>query len=140
MKVILFLSSLLLFAACNNAPKTDSTAAPAAETPAAAATPTTAEMLQGKWQSTTDAKLQLWIEGGKIKEVHNGKEGDSDAFAYDAKCTCAGTDYKGNGKGCFTEMVPEGELCYAVLNLTADNLDCSFAGDTGNVNHYKRIK
>jgi hypothetical protein len=140
-KFMTFLSSMLLFAACNSAPKTEPATVPvAAETPVEAA-PSGVQLLQGRWQSTDDAKAEMLIEGTVIKDIYDAKEVSSGEFSYAADCegsACKGTK---SANGCFSVEDTKSQMtCYTIVNLSADALDCSLVGGKGNTNHYKKVK
>jgi hypothetical protein len=142
MKVITFLSSMLLFAACNTAPTPDTatTATTPVETPAEAPR-SGVQLLQGKWQSTDDPKAEISIDNSVYKDIYDGKEVSSGEFSFSADCTDAACKSGKGANGCFSVEDQKSQMtCYTIVNLNEDALDCSLVGGKGNTNHYKKVK
>lgn len=93
------------------------------------------KMLQGSWQSLDDPKSVVKIVDGKYIEVYDGEEMSSAICLYYAKCP---EDCGPAGAGACLKITAQDDMCYALVSLTATNLELSQIGGTGNTNRYKR--
>jgi hypothetical protein len=148
---------LLLFVfawvtACGPEPKTSSAtpaagpAAQAASKAAAPATPeptpptakTTYQQLQGKWQSTTDARSVIEIKEHQYIDYYDGKQLGTAAFILDRACPgAAGAGHPGDNEKYLVE--PKEDMCWEIVGVNEAGLELSYTA-RGNTLNYRRMK
>lgn len=130
---------LLVFAlvtACGSEQKPAS-APPAAAQPGSAA-PTTYQRLQGKWQSTTDARSVIEIKQHQYIDYYDGKRLDAATFILDRACSgAAGAGHPGDNEKYLVE--PREDMCWEIVGVNEEGLELSYTA-RGNTLNYRRIK
>ena len=138
-------SSLLLlllsaFGACS--PEQEKASMPGA--PKTAATPpgatikTTYQLLQGKWQSTEDAKSVIELNGHRYIDYYDGKQLGTAAFVLDRACpSTPGAGQPGDNEKFLVE--PQEDMCWEIVNVDDESLELSYTA-RGNTLNYRKIK
>lgn len=96
-----------------------------------------AAQLQGTWQSLDDPKAVIKIVDGKYLDVYDGEEVNTALNIYYPQCP---KDCNPVGAGACIKNIAQDEVCFAIVSVTAQNLELSQIGGTGNTNRYKRVK
>jgi hypothetical protein len=135
---------LLLFVcalstACGTEPNASS-ALPAAG-PAihqASAGQTTYQRLQGKWQSTTDARSVIEFKEHQYIDYYDGEKLGATAFVLDRACPgSAGAGHPGDNEKYLVE--PKEDMCWEVIGVDENGLELSYTA-RGNTLNYRRVK
>jgi len=95
----------------------------------------TVERLQGRWQSTEDAKSIIEIKGHDYIDYYDGKSVDTVTF--DILSACKSEGGKPDKKGKYLETAKE--LCYHIDSVTPEELVLMYL-PRGNSLAYKKLK
>ena len=146
---LILLMSIFLLASCNKENKPTDSAAQADSSKVSessapqsdASTETSANLLQGKWQSTDDKTNFLVFEGTLRKETAGGTDKwDEEPFVLSDHCE--------NDLNLKDEIKPEkdryisckqSDLCWYILKVDKETLSLSYMG-RGNTLNYQRAK
>jgi hypothetical protein len=150
MKKVIITMSLMasLVWACNDTPKTETTATPppaeakkdtVVTAPKVAANLLSKDKLVGSWRSTIDKKnnMQFMDADMKYVSIYDGKkveEGKWDVPATCADCAVEAQD------GCFFFKSDDGNDCCTIVYVTPDTLQYIVAGTTGKIQNFVRVK
>jgi hypothetical protein len=114
------------------------TARPATEASPPAAAPTTYQRLQGKWQSTTDARSVIEIKEHQYIDYYDGKQVGAAAFVLDRACPGAtGAGHPGDNENYLVE--PKEDMCWEIVGVDEVGLELSYTA-RGNTLNYRRMK
>jgi len=88
-------------------------------------------LLQGRWRDTTDAKSEIAFRDNLRFDYYEGKELDKGEFTMAKTC-------EGHEPSKMDEYMIEGDMCWFVLDINAENLSLSYVG-RGNSLFYVRV-
>ncbi|MGY3089021.1 hypothetical protein ACVWYF_002061 [Hymenobacter sp. UYAg731] len=104
----------------------------------AAATKTTYQLLQGKWQSREDAKSVIELKGHRYIDYYDGKQLSSSAFVLDRACpSIPGAGQPGDNEKYLVE--PQEDMCWEVVGVDEESLELSYTA-RGNSLSYRKIR
>ncbi|MFD2718129.1 hypothetical protein ACFST9_05345 [Hymenobacter monticola] len=136
MKCASLLFVCALVTACGSEQKPPSTP-PAAARPAPAAA-TTYQRLQGKWQSTTDARSVIELKEHQYIDYYDGKEVGAAAFILDRACPQeAGAGHPGDNEKYLVQ--PKEDMCWEIVGVDDVGLELSYTA-RGNTLNYRKVK
>jgi len=132
-----------LNSACSSGPNPAGAAAgrpatPPTAAPAPAAAPTTYQQLQGKWQSTDDARSVIELKDHLYIDYYGGKRLATATFVLDQ--ACPGTTGAGHPSDNGPYLVePKEGMCWEIIDVTDTGLSLSYTA-RGNTLNYRRLK
>ena len=94
-----------------------------------------AQILQGNWISTTDARSEISLGKGMFTEIYGGEQ--MGRFPYEYFAHCPNECNPAADTPCI-KVMSQDNVCYAVIKADAETLELSPIGGTGNTLIYKR--
>ncbi|WP_375436854.1 hypothetical protein [uncultured Hymenobacter sp.] len=98
----------------------------------------TYQLLQGKWQSTDDARSVIELKGHAYIDYYGGEPLDTAEFVLAQACPSeAGAGYLGDNERYLVE--PKEAMCWEVVGVDEESLELSYTA-RGNSLNYRKIK
>jgi hypothetical protein len=97
-------------------------------------------LLQGKWQSTEDAKSTFILKGKNLTNYYEGKKMMTEKFSYVADCSGNACNGGSSKLGCYSQAGEFDITCFSIISISETELKTSMTGGTGNTLTYKKVK